>query len=200
MDPLAKTCRTYNETFTVNINVSNVENLKDFRFEIHYNATLLDVAGISWIAWGTGTYAVDEVSGNLTGYTTGSPLSVGVTVATVTFNATFHRLWRELPNWTNDVSSTILIQWANLSYVSSPDLRYERGGLNQVDVGPDFTYTFSPIKGDIDNNGVVDIFDLRTVAAFYDTVNLQYNLIGEDLIDVYDLVVVTSNFGFRYVP
>ena len=200
MDPLAKTCRTYNETFTVNINVSNVENLKDFRFEIHYNATLLDVAGISWVAWVTGTYAVDEVNGNLTGYTTGSPLSVSSTLATVTFNATFHRLWRELPNWTNDVSSTIFFQWANLSYVSSPDLRYERGGLNQIDVGPDFTYTFSPIKGDIDNNGVVDIFDLRTIAAFYDTISPQYNLIGENLIDVYDLVVLTSNFGFKYVP
>ncbi len=200
MDPLSKTCRTYNETFTVKLNVSSAENLKGFRFEIHYNATLLDVAGISWNAWGTGTYTADEVNGNLTGYTTGSPLSVGATLLTVTFNATFHRLWKELPNWTNDVSSTIFFQWANLSYVSGPDLRYERGGLNQVDVGPEFTYTFSPIKGDIDNNGIVDIFDLRTVAAFYDTVNPQYNLIGEDLIDVYDLVVIASNFGYRYVP
>jgi len=200
MNPSSKTCRTYGETFAVAVNVTNPSNAEDFRFEIHYNATLLDVAGISWNVWGTGTYSVNDVTGNLSGYTSGSSINGNVTLMTITFNATWHHVWKDLPNWTNDISDTIYFQWANLSYPSGADLRYERGGLNQIGVGPDFAYTFSPIKGDIDNNGVVDVFDLRTIAAFYDTINPQYNLIGEDVVDIYDIVVVSSNFGYTYVP
>jgi hypothetical protein len=44
------------------------------------------------------------------------------------------------------------------------------------------------------------MFDLDTEAAFYDTVNPDYNLAGDDNIDIYDLVVVASNYGFEYVP
>jgi hypothetical protein len=160
----------------------------------------LDVASVSWDAWGSGTYNADEVNGNLTGYTSGSPINSNVTLATITFNATWHHVWKDLPNWTNDISSAVYFQWANLSYPTGPDLRYEKGGLNQIDVGPDFTYTFSPIQGDVDNNGVVDVFDLRTVAAFYDTINPTYNLIGADVVDIYDIVVVASNFGYTYIP
>lgn len=200
MSPTTKTCRIYGETFMVRINVTNPGNAKDFTFEIHYNATVLDVAGVSWDAWGSGTYSADELNGNLTGYTSGGPLSTNVTLVTITFKATWHHIWKDLPNWTNDVSSAIYFQWANLSYQSTPDLRYERGGLNQIEVGSDFIYTFSPIQGDVDNNGVVDVFDIRTVAAFYETYNATYNLTGEDIVDVYDIVVVSSNFGYTYTP
>lgn len=200
MSPTAKTCRIYGETFAVKINVVNPGNARDLSFEIHYNATVLDVASVSWDAWGSGTYNADEVNGNLTGYTSGSPINSNVTLATITFNATWHHIWKDLPNWTNDISSAVYFQWANLSYPSGPDLRYEKDGLNQIDVGPDFTYTFSPIQGDMDNNGVVDVFDLRTVAAFYDTLNPTYNLIGDDVVDIYDIVVVASNFGYTYTP
>lgn len=93
-----------------------------------------------------------------------------------------------------------LSQSANLSYPSGPDLAYIRGGLGQINVGPDFAYTFSPIQGDVDNNGVVDMFDLRTVATFFDTVNTEYNLTGDSTIDIYDLVVITADFNCHYSP
>jgi hypothetical protein len=202
MIPTSRTCRKYNETFTVKINVSDASNVEDFRFEIHYNATLLDVTDISWNAWG-GTYTVDEVSGNLTGYASGSPISGNVTLLTITFNATYHHIWKDestVSGWKNIQTGTIYFQWANLSYPTTADLRYERGGLNQINIGPDVVYTFSPIQGDIDNNGQVDVFDVRTVAAFYDIVNLDYNLTGDPIIDIYDLVVIGSNFGYTYGP
>jgi len=204
MNPTAKTCRTYNETFTVQINIANAGNVEDFRFEIHYNATLLDVADVSWNAWGTGTYAVDEVNGNLTGYTFGSTsISGNATMLTITFNATYTHMWKvegKVAGWKNDQTGTIYIQKANLSYAGNPDLGYLRGGLDQINVGPDFNYTFSPIKGDIDNNGAVNIFDLRTVAAFYDTANPDYDLTGDVFVDIYDLVVIGANFGYEYYP
>jgi hypothetical protein len=203
LNPTTKTCRTYGETFTVKINVANAGGADDFRFEIHYNATLLDVAGITWNAWGSGNYTADEVNGILTGYTSGSPLSANVTLLTITFNATFYHLWKDestIPTWKNIQTGTIYVQWANLSYPTSPDLGYVRGGLDQISVGPDFAYTFSPIQGDVDNNGVVDVFDIRTIAAYYDTVNPQYNLTGDSTIDIFDIVVVAANFGYTYTP
>jgi hypothetical protein len=203
LGPASKTCRTYNEAFTVQINVTNAPNAEDFRFEIRYNATLLDVVGIDWNAWGSGTFAADEVNGILTGYTSGSPISGNATLLTITFNATYHHMWKDeatILGWKNIQIGTIYIQWANLSYPTGPDLRYERGLLDQINVGPDFAYTFSPIQGDIDNNGVVDVFDIRTIAAFYDTVNPEYNLTGDSTIDIFDIVVVASNFGYTYIP
>jgi hypothetical protein len=203
LNPTTKTCRTYGEAFTIQIDVANAGGADDFRFEIHYNATLLDVAGITWNALGTGTYTADEVNGILTGYTSGSPLSGNVTLLTITFNATYHRLWKDestIPGWKNIQTGTVYIQLANLSYPTSPDLGYVRGGLNQISVGPDFAYTFSPIQGDVDNNGVVDVFDIRTIAAYYDTVNPQYNLTGDSTIDIFDIVVVAANFGYTYKP
>ena len=200
MSPTSRVCRKYSETFTVSINVSSILDVEDFKFEIHYNATLLDIANVTWNAWGSGTTDINETSGNITGYTFGSPKGGIVTLITITFNATYHHIWKDLPSWANNQSGIIFLQWANLSYPSGADLGYVRGGLNQIDVGSDVNYTFSPIKGDIDNNGIVDIFDLRTVAIFYDQVNPEYNLIGEDVVDIYDLVVVGENFGFTYNP
>jgi ribosomal protein S28E/S33 len=203
MNPASKTCRTFNETFNVQITIINASSVEDFAFEIHYNATLLDVARITWNAFGTGNYTADEVNGILTGYTSGRTVSGNLTLITITFNATYHHMWKDesqVSGWKNLQTGTIFLQKANLSYPSSPDLRYERGGIDQIDVGPDFAYTFSPIQGDLDNNGKVDIFDLRTVGALYGTVNSTYDLTGDNFIDIYDLVVVARNFGFTYTP
>jgi hypothetical protein len=200
MIPSSKTCRKYGETFTIGVNVTGAYNVENFEFEIDYNTTLLDFASVSWNAWGSGTLTVNETNGSITGYTSGGLVNGTVTLATIQFNATYHRLWRNLPNWTNDQSGTIYFQWANLSYHSSPDLAYVRGGLNQIDVTPDFQYTFSPIQGDVDNNGSVDVFDLRTVAFYYDTVTPDYNITGEEVVDIFDLVMIGSNYGFTYDP
>jgi ribosomal protein S28E/S33 len=199
----SKTCRMYNETFTVQVNVTNAGSVEDFRFEIHYNATLLDVVGIDWNAWGSGTFTADEINGILTGYTSGSPLGGNATLLTITFNATYHHMWKDestVTGWKNIQTGTVYIQWANLSYPTGPDLGYVRGGLNQINVGSDFEYSYSPIRGDVDNNGTVNVFDLRTIAANYDTNNPDYNLTGDSTIDIFDLVVVGSNFGYTYIP
>jgi hypothetical protein len=200
MTPTGRTCRKYNETFAVQINVTNAGEVKDFRFEIHYNATLLDVSDVSWNAW-SGTYTIDEAEGNLTGYASGSPISGNVTLLTITFNATYHHIWKDestISGWKNIQTGTIYFQWANLSYPSGPDLTNVRGGLNQINVGPDFAYTFSPIQGDVDNSGTVEVFDLRTVAALYDQESSIYNLTDGPAIDIYDLVVIGANFGYTY--
>jgi subtilisin family serine protease len=203
MNPTDMICRKYNETFFVQINVTFAGDMNDFRFEIHYNATLLDVVNVSWTTWGDGTCTVDEVNGILSGYTSGSPINGNVTLLTVTFNATYHHIWKDestVSGWKNIQTGTIYFQRTNLTYPSGQGLDYERGGLNQIDVGPDFACTFSPIQGDIDNNGTVDIFDLKTVAAYYDQQNTTYNLTADSTIDIFDLVAIGANYGYEYSP
>jgi hypothetical protein len=200
MSPAGKTCRVYGESFSVAVNVSTPVNVTDFKFEIHYNTTLLDCIGYTWNAWSTGTITVDEVAGKITGYTSGAPLNGTQTLVTLKFQASFRHIWKNATGWTNDLTDTIYLQSANVSYPTGQDLQYERGGISQINVGSDFVYTFSPIQGDIDNNGMVNIFDIRTVAYYYGQIDPQYDLNGVNPIDVFDLVLIATNFGYTYTP
>jgi hypothetical protein len=120
---------------------------------------------------------------------------------TIRFQAAFYHVWKGAPGWTNNLTDTIFIQRANISYVIGPDLNYEKGGSDEIAVGPDFSYTFSPIQGDVNNDGTVDLFDLRTVAIYIDvTGDSTYDLDGNGVIDVFDLRVVAANYGYTYTP
>jgi hypothetical protein len=201
--PTSKTCCTYSETFTTQVSFSDTFNVTGFKFEIHYNTTLLDYANITWNLWGSGTIIVDEANGNVTGVTSGSALNETQTLLTIQFNATYYHIWRDessVPGWKNNQSGIIYLQWANLSYLSGPDLGYVRGGLNQINVDPDVSYKFCPIKGDINNDGTVDIQDLSQIANHYDQVDPVYNLVGDPVVDIFDLVAVASNFWYTYTP
>jgi hypothetical protein len=202
MSPPGSTCRIYGETFTVAITVSNEYDITDFEFEIHYNTTLLDCTGITWSAWGSGTVNVDEANGNVTGVTSGANVSGVQTLMTLQFNAAYHHIWKyesRVLGWRNDQNGLIYLQWANLSYAGSPDKAYLRGGgQNKINVGPDFACTFSPIRGDVNNDGKVDIWDLRTAAALYKQSNTVYDLNGDGVIDILDVVAIAANYGFAY--
>jgi len=202
MDPTSITARTYNETFTIQVNIIDAENVEDFEFEILYNATLLDHKDIAWDAWGSGTHD-NSTDGILTGSTSGSAKSGTETLITLEFKATYYHLWKDpgVSGWINDLVETIYIQWANLSYSGAPDLEYEKGVTFDINVDPvEVDYTFSPIRGDINNNGNVDIFDLRAVALYYDEAHDPYDLNGDGTIDIFDLVIIATNYGFEYSP
>jgi hypothetical protein len=199
--PTSITCRKCNETFPVSIAVSNENNLDGFQFEIYYNTTLLDYAKVEWNAWTSGDITVDEANGKINGTTSGMAVSGVQTLVTIKFNATYLHIWKdesEVPGWKNSQTGVIFLQGANLSFVGSPNLEYVRGGTNQINVGPDVSYTFSPIQGDVDNSGSVDVFDLRVVAAYYDQANTTYDLNGDGIVDIFDIVGVSSNFGYAY--
>jgi uncharacterized repeat protein (TIGR02543 family) len=208
MSPANKTCRIYGENFTLIINISNAFNVRRVAFEIHYNTTLLDYVNVTWIAWGSGTITVDEANGIIRGSTAGAPLTGAYTLFTLKFRASLHHIWKSAPGWKNDLTDNIFLQWANVSYPTGPDLHYERGDQTQVNVGPDFTYTFSPIQGDVNNDGIVDVYDLRPLGAYYDVKQgdpnwseaSTYDLNGDGIINIEDLKIVEANFQYQYIP
>jgi hypothetical protein len=178
--------------------ISDPVNVTSLKFEIHYNATLLNCTGVTLTAWGSGTVTIDKINGVVNGSTSGIPLNDNQALIGIRFISTYYHIWKNLPGWTNDISDIIFIQSANLTSSSQPDRTYIRATTNQINIGPDVTYTFSPIKGDVNNDGKVDIQDLSTEAFYYDQINTTYNLVGDPQIDIYDLVVIASNFWFTY--
>lgn len=199
----SRTCREVNEPFNVAVNVYNAANVTDFEFEIHFNATQVNVLSVTYNAWPVGgTESIDNVKGIVNGSTSGSPTSGTITLITLGFKATLMHMWKALSGWQNLQTSTIFIQAANLTYASpQPMLQYVKGGTgNQIAVNPDFAYTFSPIKGDVNNDGTVNIVDLSAIASHYDQVYPIYKLVGDtnNPIDIFDLVEVASNFWYTY--
>jgi hypothetical protein len=207
--PTTVLCRKYQENFTLTVNITQIYNATDFEFELHHNATLLKCTNVTFVSWPSGSIVLDEVNGNLTCHMAGDPLSGNATMVTITYQVAYHHIWKKIPGWTNNLTSSIYFQWANLSYPTGPDIGYVRGGLNQINVDADVNYTYSPIQGNVDNNGIVDIFDIRTVGAYYDvkegdplwTEASVYDLnkpTAENIIDLYDIIVIALNFGFTY--
>jgi len=202
-------CRTYHENFTVAVNASNIYNVEEFSFEIHYNTTLLNYVTTKLNAWNEGNITVQESNGIITGSTGGDLKTGNITLITITFHTSLYHIWKECPGWINHLTGTIYFQWANLSYPDIPDLRYEKGVIYQIDVTPvEALHIFAPIQGDVDNDGNVDVFDLRTVAYYYNmsdedsnwTAASKYNLNCDGIIDHSDLEIVGDNLWFRYNP
>jgi hypothetical protein len=204
-NPTSKTCRVYHENFAVTISVSTATNINGYTFEIDYNTAQLDYVdgSITWGLWGSGSASitVDEGNGKITLSNTGTPTSGTQTLATINFTVSMHYIFKYIGGSPiANLTSAIYFQSISTSYPTGPDLHYQRGDTTQISVGPDFAYKFWPIQGDIDNNGIVDIFDLRTVAAYIDTNTPAYDLDSSGLITVADIQIAAYNFDFKYVP
>ena len=204
--PGSVTCRKYGEYFTVQVNVTNAIALDGFDFMIYYSPTLIKYVSVSWGELGAGTITnVDQINGILEGHVAGNAISGNRWLLNITFQDKATTIWKD--GQPNKLEGKIWFHYAELSFSGVQDLVYEEGGLGQISVN-DVAFTFTPIQGDLDNSGVVDISDLRTVAAYYDVKQgdptwpaaSAYDLYGDGVIDLFDLVVVGANFGYTYIP
>ncbi|MCJ7768143.1 hypothetical protein MUP79_07110, partial [Candidatus Bathyarchaeota archaeon] len=192
------TCRKYGEYFTVEVNVTNAITVSGFAFTMYYSPAVVKYMSVSWGELGSGTITnVDQSNGILEGNVAGTAISGNRWLLNITFQDTAMMIWKD--GQLNKLEGKIWFHYAKLSFSGVQDLIREEGGLNQISVN-DVGFTFMPIQGDINNDGTVDIFDLRTVAAYYDQQNSTYNLTNGDIIDIYDLVVIAANFDYTYYP
>jgi hypothetical protein len=211
MDPDAVTCGKLHESFAIDINVTNVVDATDFAFEIRYNATLLDYVDITWGSFLPGAKvidSIDEEAGLIAGHIQpGTPTSGSGMLLSIAFQSNKTLIWKV--GQQNELEGQIWFHWAKLSYSIGSDQWYEEwnGGRREITVN-NVSYTYQPIQGDITNDGTVDIWDLRTMAAFYNAQQgdpdwptaSNYDLNTDGIIDIFDLVVVAVNFGAKYNP
>jgi hypothetical protein len=212
LDPTTKKCTQRKESFDVTVGISGAENVVGFDFDIRFNTTLIYCKDATFGGVWTGTSTVDQPNGKITGSASGTEQSGALTLVTIHFNssATFKHIWKNstIVGWVNNItnSTAIYVQTANLMYTGAPTLSYVKGGSsNGIIVSPDHvSYTFAPMKGDINNDGKVNIFDLTTICHCYgykDTfhwdIGQQYDLVkigAQDIIDIYDTIVITSSY------
>jgi hypothetical protein len=194
------------DEFWVKINVTHVVDLTDFDFTILYNDTCLEC--LSYNFSGSVLDSLDKTCTITTpGIVTGH---IGVSTpwsgeSGLLMRLLFHvRFTTPIP-WKTDrqnITVPIWFEYAKLSFLASPDLIYEKGVTEDQILVQDKIVVINLIQGDVTGDGVVDIFDLRTVAAFYDLEegdpdwDPTWDLNGDGIIDIFDLVLIAVNFGY----
>lgn len=212
MSPTTVLASILNSEFTVTLRMTDAIDVNGFGFEVHFDTTLLDYVSVTWGDLGSGTVTPDESGGKVTGNVGPHVPSLNGAhdLAGLKFKASNYHVWKNpsITPWQNILTGTIFYQTAELTYPSDSTLHYVRSSVLEINVGSDVTYTWSPIKGDVNLSGLVDIFDLAAVAGFYeitptnhptlwDSAEPRYELtiaFGEQIIDLYDLIVIASNW------
>jgi len=192
----------YCKIFEVNVYATHIcANLKDYDFKILYDSALLKFVDVD--LWG-------ELGDNLTGGASYELLAPGeihvadtggvpatgdkIFLFALTFHVEFNdiditHIWRTLAH--DDLIAHVSFEDAHLSFLE--------GDIDMIgiDMPVPLNVTIHLIRGDVDCNGKVDVFDLRTVAAYYDLSSpVKYDLTMDGTIDIFDLVVVATNFGY----
>jgi hypothetical protein len=205
MTPDNVTCRIYLETFSIQINVTNAIDTQAFNFTIYYDPQVLNCSSVSWGELGTGTMTeIDTTNGILEGNVAGSPLNGNHWLLSITFQTINATIWKEGP--ANKLEGKIWFHQALLGFADGSTLQFVEGGVYQIDVNQ-VAYTFLPIRGDVNNDGAVNVLDLRIVAFYYGKTPAdpewpaasKYDLTNDNTIDIFDLGVVATNFGFTYL-
>jgi len=194
--------------FEVQAYATNVDSLTGYDLKIDFNSTYMTfvqvqpgktyVLGTPTV---TSTPGVVELSASSGGPYTGNSGLLFTLTFQVQFAPSYANIWRS--NSTNQLTATISL---DTTYGS---LTFSDGTLTTGSITPPSiqTITINLIQGDVDCNGVVNILDLRDVAAFYDQTTVgnpsaalyDIKVDSNNIIDIYDLVEIAHNFNY-YKP
>lgn len=177
---------------TININVSGVVDLYGWEFRLRWNSTLLDVTGITegtFLKQGGDTFFASKTD-NAVGYIMVDCTLIG-DISGVSGNGILAVVKFDI----EDSGETVLDLYDStlVSSLEQPIIHQSTDGYGY------FTYV---LLGDINDDGVVDIYDVVTVAIAFGSKpgdanwNPEADIVepfGE--IDVYDVVTVATEFG-----
>jgi hypothetical protein len=182
-------CAGVNQTFPIHIEVSNASDVYGWGFKLRWNATVLDAVNVTegdFLSRAGNTYFFAMMN-NTAGY-----LQVGCT------------LLGNVSSVDGQGSLAVVHFCPVTPGVSALDL-YETKLVNpQIQLTPHDTcdgIVHVPSPGDLNTDGVVDIFDAVTVALAFGATpsdlnwNPEADITGDDLVDIFDLVVVALHFG-----
>jgi hypothetical protein len=198
----------YCKTFKVEVYVTDIcSTLKDYNLTILYNSELLNLTDVDWtggVLGGTedeagytkdplGTVNVVDTGGLLTW--TGNRGLLFTLIFHIEFNDDVGHIWRKYHQ--GPLAAWVTFGDAILSFEGGKTIP-----MSGITMPPQLNITINLIRGDVDCDGIVDVWDLRCVAAFYDKKDIvptdpwyKYDLTEDGTIDIYDLVAVATNIA-----
>ena len=179
------------ETFAVSIAILDVVDLYGWEFRLRWNSTLLDVTNIDegpFLKQGGETYFTSKVD-NVENYILVDCTLLGVVpgvngngvLAVVEFDV------RGIGESILDLHDTTLV-----SSLEQPIIHQSTDG---------YCYFENTLVGDVNGDGVVDIYDVVMVAVAFGSKpgdpnwNQAADLNDDAMVDIYDVVTVSSYFG-----
>jgi len=180
--------------FDITMNVTNVVNLHECEFELTYNSTLLNVidvginpffAGDYLTEWGVNN-TIGTVSVNvkdITPYANGSG-----SMATITFKVIHSIVWNSEKS---SINCTLKFNYTQL--LTAGDVPIEHDAIDGI-------YFYTPVEGDLNRDGAVELTDLVIAGQAFGLVPIPPNyefadLNSDGLIDILDIIVVARNYG-----
>jgi hypothetical protein len=119
--------------------------------------------------------------------------------------------FKENHEWDTDNATTPIAIWEGYFDVYCPDLDYiwfgdhwgPHPGVRGWAIYGNSQFTFDPVPGDLNGDGVVDVTDLAIIAGYYGKAHpadwpypvWYYDFVDDNLIDIFDVTVVAKNFG-----
>lgn len=191
----------YGKVFDIGVYATNYIDLTNYNFTILYDSEFLNFTGPdTWGILGTGTYSTTNGTLNIWASSAGPAIGSMGQLFNLTFQIQFDdrisHIWR--------INASQILT-ANVSFQSA-QLGFLEGNLfmNGIAMPPTLGISVHLIRGDVNCDGQVDLFDLRAVAAYYDKTSSdpewptieKYDIYPDGIIDVYDLVGVAGNFGY----
>lgn len=197
VDPNPSKPFEYCKIFEVEVYARHIcAQMTDFDLTILFNSELLEFVDVDyWGVFGTGSYISTTGSVQVTmppgSPQTGDRLLLFALTFHVEFDDRIEHIWRTSAPHDLDAAVSIKNDVGEFSFVEGTI------PITGITLPPPLTVTIHLIRGDVDCNGKVDVFDLRTVAFYYDQFSpVKYDLTMDGTIDIFDLVVVATNFGY----
>jgi len=189
------------KTFQIKVYVTHIcANFKDYNLVILYDTELLKLTGVDWtdgVLGGPsdGAGYTESPPGTITIVDTGGLVWSGLKglLFTLTFHVEFddriEHIWRT--GTPHDLTAHVSFENAQLSFLE--------GTIPMIGITmpAPLNIVVHLIRGDVDCDGNVDVFDLRCVANYYDqSTPEKYDLTMDGTIDIFDLVAVATNIGY----
>jgi nitrous oxidase accessory protein NosD len=198
--PASTTINKYQD-FPVEIWLRNATKVYSYAFEVCYNTTILDVANVViHPGFLPGPYLIkslqiNEINGSvyveLQEADNAPPANGDGLLVTITFRATEIAIWKKGQN--NTLHSLIEFKSWKLD-VKCPEPRILKDDLVGIE---NAEYWFTPVPGDVNSDGVVNVVDLRMVAMKWGSTAPEIlklvDLNCDSNVDIYDLVLVAKN-------
>jgi len=197
----------YGKYFEIQIHATHINStLTDYDLKVDYTSELLAFYGTyAWGALGTGsvdtgTPGVVHLSISSGTPSTGNNILLFTLTFQVRFDDSIGHIWRTTSPHTLSASVSLDTTYGDLSFLEGT-LKVDGTGPTPITLPSTVDLTINLIQGDVTCNGVVDIFDLATVAHFYDQsvppAPAKYDVRTDGTMDIFDLVVVATNFNYQ---